>query len=189
MNREEWLTPSGLITMQDIRPGSLRNLFVASIIRGKVRARVWFDSRYGQKFPVYPSLQEMTDSIDIPQTMLKHFSLGGRLGQWGLECKGDMIFHRTGSYMYYNRGKFPKVAFHGVQYRDKKTGKFNPLSFLNFISKGGGTYFKVRMVRARESLRSDRGKSALRFRPKKFTLKFPINFVKEVLQWRSEKKV
>jgi len=189
MNKEEWLTPQGLITIQDIRPGSLRNLFVASIIRGKVRARVWAESRYNQKFPPEPSIQEMTDSMDIPEKNLKHFKISDKLGGWGIECKGTLIFHRTGSYLYYDKGKFPKVAFHGIQFRNPKTGKFDPVSFLKFVGKGAGIYYRVRMVRARESLRVDRGKSALRFRPKKFNLKIPKNFIKEVAQWLKRKRL
>src|SRR4029077_9742359 len=125
LSEETWLTPQGEMTFQETRPGSLRNYFVAALIRGKVRAKVWGEARYWQQFPVNPSIQEMTDSIDIPRSELWRFKLGKKLGDWEIDSEGDLVFLRTGTYIYWNHRKPGKVAYHGIQMRNKRTGKFD----------------------------------------------------------------
>lgn len=190
MSEETWLTPSGPVTFQDTRPGSLRNYFVAALIRGKVRARVWGDSRYWQQFPVRPSIQEMTDSIDIPRSELHRFKLGKGLGQWGIDSEGDLIFNRTGTYTYWGK-KAGKVAYHGVQMRNKRTNRFDVKMWFRFLRKGGGTYTRKRMVRVREALKLDgiTARRALYFYDKKFTFKVSNKFKEEFRAWLKKRRI
>ena len=190
-SEETWLTPEGPMTFQETTPGSLRNYMVAAIIRGIVRAKVWGDSRYWEKFPVNPSIQEMTDSIDVPRSELHRFKIGDRLGQWGIDAEGDLVFLRTGTYIYWGRGKSKKVAYHGIQMRNKRTGKFDVKMFFRFLKKGGGTYTRKRMIRAREALKRDgiAGTSCLLFHDKEFKFKVSKSFKEEFVKWLKEKKV
>lgn len=191
MSEETWLTPSGPIQLQESRPGSLRNFVVAALIRGKVRSKVWGDSRYWEQFPVRPSIQEMTDSIDIPRKELHRFKLGKGLGQWGVKSEGDLVFLRTGTYVYYGKKSKKTEGHHGIQLRNKRTNKFDIKQFFRFLRKGGGTYTRKRMIRVREALKRDGmgAKSALLFHDKKFTFKVSKNFREEFTSWLKRKRI
>ena len=191
MSEETWLTPQGPISLQETRPGSLRNYFVASLIRGKVRAKVWGDSRYWQRFPVNPSIQEMTDSIDIPRKELHRFKLGKALGSWGIKSEGDLVYLRTGTYTYWGKHAKGTEGHHGVQLRNKRTNRFDIKMFFRFLRDGGGSYTRKRMVRVREALKRDgmKADSALLFHEKKFNFKVSKNFVEGFKSWLKRKKV
>lgn len=191
LGKEQWLTDKGEIELEKIKPGMVRNFFVAAILRAKIRAKVWGDSRYWKKFPKHPSIQEMTDSIDIPKSEVKRFRLGeGKLGIWGKETEGDIVFLRAGTYFYFDpihRAKrFPlKLAYHGLQLKDAR-GKFDYRRMLKLALRNDGTYTRKRMIRVKESLRRDGigAGTALSFHDKQFN--FPpttIKFKKELKAW------
>jgi hypothetical protein len=133
----------------------------------------------------------MTDSIDIPRKELHRFKLGKGLGQWGIKSEGDLIFLRTGTYTYWGRKSHDTEGHHGIQLRNKKTNKFDVKQWFRFLKKGGGTYTRRRMVRAREALRRDglSAKSALLFHDKKFTFKVSKTFREEFKQWLRKRRI
>ena len=184
LSKETWLTGKGEIELNEVRPGMLRNYFVAALLRAKVRARVWGDSRYWEQFPVKPSLQEMTDSMDIPLSELKRIKLKNGLGNWGKEIEGDIVFIRGGTYFYFQGKKLLKAAYHGLQLRDKN-GNFDYKRLFGLILKGEGTYTRHRMVRAREALRTDglSADTALSFYDKVFKVSFKNKLIEELTVW------
>jgi hypothetical protein len=189
LNKESWLTGSGEIELAKVKPGMVRNFFVAALLRAKIRARVWGDSRYWQKNPLRPSIQEMTDSIDVPLSELHRFKTGEGLGRWGEECRGDIVFLRAGTYIYFDSKKRQKteplkLAYHGLQIK-KKDGTFDVKKFLKMCLVGG-TYTRKRMIRVKESLKRDGigAGSALSFHDKRF--EFPATtkqFKRELSVW------
>lgn len=191
LGKEQWLTDQGEIELSKVKPGMIRNFFVAAILRAIIRAKVWGDSRYWQRFPKSPSIQEMTDSIDVPLAERKRFKLGeGKLGIWGEETRGDIIFLRAGTYFYFDSkrraGKPPlKLAYHGLQLKDKH-GRFDYRRMLKLALRNDGTYTRKRMIRVKESLKRDGlgAGSALSFHDKVFNFPATTNkFKKELKAW------
>jgi hypothetical protein len=195
LGKEQWLTGSGEIELQKVKPGMVRNYFVAALLRAKIRARVWGDSRYWKRTPRNSSIQEMTDSIDVPLSELHRFKTGEGLGRWGEEVRGDIVFLRAGTYFYFDSKKRQhapplKLAYHGLQLK-KKDGTFDYKRMLTLALKGEGTYTRKKMIRVKESLRRDGmgAGSALSFHDVKFNFPPTTKKMKEELKiWLSKKK-
>lgn len=179
LNPEEWITENGDEIRDRTRPGLLRNYFVASIIRGMVRAYLWKWANRANSF------QEITDSLDIQQKNIKKIPLSKEMGGFSLETKGDLLFIRRKAYLYFdsvrrNTAKPLRVALHGIQLKDWRV-------LLRLIKKGGGTYTRHKMRRVKGSLAKDGGVSAFSFFDQTFELSFTEKLKREYLKWRRTK--
>jgi hypothetical protein len=172
----------------------LKNFFVAVFIRALPRVRTW---EAGIKSG---SLFEMTDSLVIPSANVSRLKPGEGLGRWGIECRGDLIFWRPGTYLILDpKTKKPvKVALHGFQGNYKKwlhairtaklVRRFNARKKI-WIETMEAVVYKKRMFRVRECVRRQNQRKALCFEQKKFVLRFTPDFCQAVKTYFRSRRV
>lgn len=174
-----WITKDGIEENGTTINGSLKNYFVATLIRAIPRSICWktgFETE---------SLFEVTDSISIERKYLKKINIENKLGGWGFETgkkfKTDLVFEKLGTYFYFpQRGKLKKgpvkYALQGF-HQDWKT-------YFQLLKKGVvGSYQKLRMNKIKESLRQNKPEKVLTFEKKTWNWEISANYRKAVLKW------